>query len=653
MLRFPWLLPLLLGVTLAVSCGGKSSMSQPQPSAEVIAVPLPLTLDGAIPAVPDPVEVYVTRIDGGQPKLVTETLGVPMWSWSPDEEHAALITDITDHSAKLRLISVKEGTELASADLDGYPQAAVWSPSGDWLAWKGWTEKGGTIDLIRADGSDRQEVTTTPGYGTGSSTIMGWTSGDKLLALRWEQGSDSQLLEFDPASGGERQVANIPEFVPVVTLSRDGSQAAFLNGTLGAFDCQGPPGYGLSVVDIASGSVRQVLGGVCGLETAAWSPDGRQIAYSLMTTSEDARGTYVLDLASGATRKIAGSTILFDWVEGWTADGSGVLVSRDNCPPWAFCASAAPQLFLVPVDGGSEKALVSNDQTLNATDTAQFLLSPDGSALASDQEGLQLEQLPNGPTRQAMASDSDWRFELLSWSPDGQWFSFARVHSRGYRQFEVNADGSNLKRLADLDNWNDWPAWDEGEVASPDASKAAVLGDQLKIKDVQSGEEMAVGGLRGGQAAWSPDGKTLVFATCPDNDEDPSALYLVGGDGSGLEQLTDGSARDCCPAFSPDGQTLAFVRMKDGGSEIISLSLSGLAEKSLITLDGGIPSNDWPVWSPDGSKLALNAENAGIYVVNADGSGDRQVTVAGQWFGGQYVRLRWQSNSRLYFVSMQ
>ena len=76
-LRLPRLLALslLAAMTLGTICTSSSSMSQPQPSAETAGTPLPLSLEDAVPAVPDPVEVYVVKADGGGPKLITATLG--------------------------------------------------------------------------------------------------------------------------------------------------------------------------------------------------------------------------------------------------------------------------------------------------------------------------------------------------------------------------------------------------------------------------------------------------------------------------------------------------------------------------------------------------------------------------------------------------
>ena len=231
---------------------------------------------------------------------------------------------------------------------------------------------------------------------------------------------------------------------------------------------------------------------------------------------------------------------------------------------------------------------------------------------------MQFDQIPDGPSRQAMAADSDWQFNLLNWSPDGQWFSFTRAHSRGDRQFEVNADGSGLKRLDDLDGWNDWPAWDEGEVPSPDGSKWAVLGDPLQIKDAQSGSVVPVDEIHGGQASWSPDGKTLVFAPCSLTDEGPSDIYLVNADGTDLKQLTNGSSHDCEPVFSPDGQRVAFVREQDDTEQVVVLDLntSGRPRSSL-------PRRSRAEWAMLASMVSgrqaarLVVQSMGIYVIKS------------------------------------
>src|SRR5947207_13919609 len=63
-------------------------------------------------------------------------------------------------------------------------------------------------------------------------------------------------------------------------------------------------------------------------------------------------------------------------------------------------------------------------------------------------------------------------------------------------------------------------------------------------------------------AAWSPDGASIVFTSERDGSAD---LYRVAPDGPGLERLTDNPAYDDQAAFSPDGRQLVFVTSRHGG----------------------------------------------------------------------------------------
>jgi len=94
------------------------------------------------------------------------------------------------------------------------------------------------------------------------------------------------------------------------------------------------------------------------------------------------------------------------------------------------------------------------------------------------------------------------------------------------------------------------------------------------------------------------------------------------------------------------------VRLQDKVEQVVALDLDTSEEKVLFAVEdeGGGIGNDWPAWSPDGELLALSIQSMGIYVMKPDGSGAQQV-VAADWFGGQFVGIRWQSDNRLYFVS--
>lgn len=106
------------------------------------------------------------------------------------------------------------------------------------------------------------------------------------------------------------------------------------------------------------------------------------------------------------------------------------------------------------------------------------------------------------------------------------------------------------------------------------------------------------------------------------------ALYIVNSDGSGLRQLAAGPAYYTRPRWSPDGRRIAFTRFADGSpSEILVIDVDG--KGGTVRLAEGAD----PAWSPDGTKIVFSWNGAsapgsawGIYVMNADGSGIRQLT---------------------------
>ncbi len=116
-----------------------------------------------------------------------------------------------------------------------------------------------------------------------------------------------------------------------------------------------------------------------------------------------------------------------------------------------------------------------------------------------------------------------------------------------------------------------------------------------------------------------------------------AAMIVVGGLlvtpavalGDHLLELIDGKSTPGdvqTPAWSPDGRKLAFVSRRDGNSEIYVINADGSGQENLTRQPA---SDSHPSWSPDGRKLAFVSRrdgNSEIYVMNADGSGLRNVT---------------------------
>jgi Tol biopolymer transport system component len=141
--------------------------------------------------------------------------------------------------------------------------------------------------------------------------------------------------------------------------------------------------------------------------------------------------------------------------------------------------------------------------------------------------------------------------------------------------------------------------------------------------------------------AWSPDGRTIVFVSGRDGNGE---VYAMDANGSSPRNLTQDPAQDVHPAWSPDGRSIAFVSSRspssrckpgpgpcwdDRPSEVYVMNADGSGKRNL-TRDRA--NDDYPTWSPDGRRIAFLRVTGSyrhhgyhLYAVNADGSGLRNL----------------------------
>jgi formylglycine-generating enzyme required for sulfatase activity len=121
---------------------------------------------------------------------------------------------------------------------------------------------------------------------------------------------------------------------------------------------------------------------------------------------------------------------------------------------------------------------------------------------------------------------------------------------------------------------------------------------------------------------WSPDGSQIAFASTRSGNPD---IYVMNADGSDVRQLTHHTASDIWPEWSPDGARIAFPSRRDGNLEIYVMDADGT---NLQRLTNTPSHEDFPAWSPDGTRIVFSRieGNDGTYIMNADGSDERQLT---------------------------
>jgi len=124
------------------------------------------------------------------------------------------------------------------------------------------------------------------------------------------------------------------------------------------------------------------------------------------------------------------------------------------------------------------------------------------------------------------------------------------------------------------------------------------------------------------QPSWSPDGRSIAFASKRDGHFHVYVMPAAGGD---ARRLTSGPDDDTRPSWSPDGKRIAFARR----GEVYAIPAAG-GKPGQITRELGGDAGD-PAWSPNGKLIAYDYREPGfssreVWVVDGDGSHPRQVT---------------------------
>jgi hypothetical protein len=180
--------------------------------------------------------------------------------------------------------------------------------------------------------------------------------------------------------------------------------------------------------------------------------------------------------------------------------------------------------------------------------------------------------------------------------------------------YRIEPDGSGLVDLT-LDGSavsGDW---------SPDLSRIVFVAPQagepgVYVMDADGTDRVRLAG--GGSPVWSPDGSLIAFVA-------EGGVTVMNADGSDARALADGVD----PAWSPDGTRLAFSRVRCVadicGSDLYVMNADGSGVRQVVQ---GSPfdTTDEPAWSPDGSRIVftrrccfLGGEANGLYTIAPDG----------------------------------
>ena len=219
------------------------------------------------------------------------------------------------------------------------------------------------------------------------------------------------------------------------------------------------------------------------------------------------------------------------------------------------------------------------------------------------------------------------------------------------------------------------------------AKKPGAECDQIYIMDPETAEShlVSTGEGRTTCSYFYPSGDQILYssthhhdASCPAHPDfslgyvwpiyDTYDIFVANIDGSNLRQLTTEDGYDAEATFSPTGDRIVFTSTRDGDLELYSMAPDGSDVQRLtdrIGYDGGA------FYSPDGSQIIWRAHypepgpeaddymalleqglirpgELDVYVMDADGSNQRQVTDLG---GASFAPYWHPDGDRILFSS--
>ncbi|HKE23451.1 MAG TPA: LpqB family beta-propeller domain-containing protein, partial [Bryobacteraceae bacterium] len=363
----------------------------------------------------------------------------------------------------------------------------------------------------------------------------------------------------------------------------------------------------------------------------SWSPDGQAIAFA-------GGGRLLLIPALGGPERDLGPMAELPGTTGpgppsWSPDGKMLYISTLSSDPGTFA------VFVQPANGGERRQITDPPHGTRFGDLYPAV-SPDGSKLAfvrkvgDYSEDLFVVDLAARAKAPRPLTNRQDLLRSPAWTPDGKEIVYAAGDStnnagiyrlrasggvpvrlagigRDVQDLSLSRNGKRLAYSRDIRDYNIYrmaipgpgtqaatetkfiasTRYEISPAYSPDGKRIAFSSNrngsrQIWVADSDGSRAAPVTNFdRGysGSPRWSPDGQTIVFDARPNGAAD---IYTVRADGGEPKQLTSNPAEDHVPCFSNDGRWIYFSSTRSGQREIYRMPAEGRPQVQ-VTHGGG------------------------------------------------------------------
>jgi Tol biopolymer transport system component/DNA-binding winged helix-turn-helix (wHTH) protein len=365
-------------------------------------------------------------------------------------------------------------------------------------------------------------------------------------------------------------------------------------------------------------------------DQAAFSPDGKQIAFVWDGGSEDNGDVYVKLLGAEQPLRLTTNSAS-ETDPTWSPDGHDIAFLRQSAKTAA--------LYVMSSIGGAERKLIDIfpyrpvviGNTLNYSPDGKFLVLPDKQSQEQPFSIFSVA-LQSGEKTKLTSPPSGSVGDLFpAHSPNSQTLAFVRSVSIAAADIYLLAAGASEPQRLTFDNTSirglSWTA-DGKEIVFASRRGGSNYG-LWKISTADGALERLTTNERDIYSpAISHHGNRLSYTqSMSDANVWQFDLTKNKPQDQQLRQIIASTLEENGPQYSPDGKRIVFASRRSGSFEIWICEADGRNPRQLTNIGGALTGT--PRWSPDSRQIVFDSwlgGNAAIYVINADGGAARRLT---------------------------